>query len=165
MPFPSLCTRWAVFRVPLAPQFYDTLPSGLCPSFGGSESIYLAPAVLPRVRHIALPGPAGRKDHPLPLLVLADALFGKELVQLSRRYAEFVSDARALEPVPVLDKLLVEYDFRQGFTSPPSAVPESVSSPIPYPAAWDNPYRADRVPPPWGVRVRLSSLVSRRVCR
>ena len=116
MPFPSLCTRWAVFRVPLAPQFYDTLPSGLCPSFGGSESIYLAPAVLPRVRHIALPGPAGRKDHPLPLLVLADALFGKELVQLSRRYAEFVSDARALEPVPVLDKLLVEYDFRQGFT-------------------------------------------------
>ena len=151
MPFPSLCTRWAVFRVPLAPQFYDTLPSGLCPSFGGSESIYLAPAVLPRVRHIALPGPAGRKDHPLPLLVLADALFGKELVQLSRRYAEFVSDARALEPVPVLDKLLVEY--------------ESVSSPIPYPAAWDNPYRADRVPPPWGVRVRLSSLVSRRVCR
>lgn len=111
MPFPSLCTRWAVFRVPLAPQFYDTLPSGLCPSFGGSESIYLAPAVLPRVRHIALPGPAGRKDHPLPLLVLADALFGKELVQLSRRYAEFVSDARALEPVPVLDKLLVEYDF------------------------------------------------------
>ena len=152
MPFPSLCTRWAVFRVPLAPQFYDTLPSGLCPSFGGSESIYLAPAVLPRVRHIALPGPAGRKDHPLPLLVLADALFGKELVQLSRRYAEFVSDARALEPVPVLDKLLVEYDFRQGFTHH-------------LPQFQNQSYRADRVPPPWGVRVRLSSLVSRRVCR
>jgi len=86
---------------------FGTAP-GQCPTFAGPEGEDLAPVVLPRVGHVALPGTVRRQHDPLLLAVHAYTFLMEKPVQVARRGVELVGDAGAPEPLASFHELVVE---------------------------------------------------------